>query len=110
MPTLRQDLRRIRNVLNSFEYRLILSKIHHGNRPSQIADQLHISRQSLNYYMNNLTKLNLIERIGDRSGISWRLTDRGEFILKEFIRRGVNHNGNSDCNNSWHIDPRIPLR
>ena len=110
MPPFRQDLRRIRNILNSFEYRLILSKIHHGDRPSQIADQLHISRQSLNYYMNNLTKLNLIERIGDRSGIKWQLTHRGEFILKEFIRQSVNSLNNQNYPNSLFYDAKIPVR
>jgi hypothetical protein len=110
MTALRQNARRIRNVLNSFEYRLVLSKIHHGYRPSQIADQIHISRQSLNYYMNNLIKLNLIEKLGDRSGISWRLTDRGEFILKEFIRWSVNSHNNQNYPNILFYDAKIPVR
>jgi predicted transcriptional regulator len=76
----------------------ILSKIQQGYRPTLIAEQLSISPQLVNYYTDNLTSLDLIEKSGDRRGIAWSLTEKGKLILKEVIRRSVNsfNNGIKD--------------
>ncbi|MGI8831047.1 MAG: hypothetical protein ACR2IS_00250 [Nitrososphaeraceae archaeon] len=66
-------------------------KIKQGYRPSLIAEQLGISPQLVNYYTDNLTSLGLIEKAGDRKGIAWNLTEKGTLILKEVVRRSVNH-------------------
>jgi predicted transcriptional regulator len=84
----KKDIRGIRNAFNSSKYSLrILSKIYYGCRPSQIARQLGISVQNVNYYTSNLIDLKLIEKVIDRSGIAWKVTERGLFILKQFITR-----------------------
>lgn len=75
----------------------ILWKINEGYRPAQIAEQLRISPQLLNYYTGILIDLKLIEKQGDRSG----LTPLGHFILKEKLSRSVNSSQN--CNS-------IPIR
>lgn len=40
--------------------------------------------------MDKLNSCDLIEKIGNRQGISWRLTEKGNFILKESMRGSVN--------------------
>jgi hypothetical protein len=78
------------SILKS-EYNLpILSGINSGYRPSQIAEQLGISPQLVNYYTENLIATNLIEKIGGRYGLAWKLTPRGIFILKQFLSRSLN--------------------
>jgi DNA-binding MarR family transcriptional regulator len=80
----------IRSILKS-EYTLpILYGISRGYRPSQIAEQLRISPQLVNYYTDNLIAMNLIEKIGGRHGLAWNLTPRGIFILKQILSRSVN--------------------
>ena len=86
-----KDKRRIRTVLNDRKYRLILSKIYHNYRPSEIAKQLGMSNQNINYYTSNLTDLKLIRKDGDKSGIVWKVTERGLFILKQFIIQSVDY-------------------
>jgi hypothetical protein len=68
----------------------ILSNIYHGYRPSQIANKLGISAQLIKYYTDNLIDLKLIEKVGNRQGLVWRLTAQGVFILKEKLSRSVN--------------------
>ena len=81
-------------------------KIYHGYKPSQIAEQLGISPQLINYYTDNLIDLKLIEKLGDRHGLVWKLTSRGLFILKEKLSRSVNHPTTNNNNN----DTAIPVR
>jgi hypothetical protein len=87
-------------TLKSKHFLQILSNIYQGYRPSQIAEQLGMSSQLLNYYTNNISSLALIEKIGNRKGIAWKLTNEGMFILKEILRRSVNNNNNNNNNNS----------
>jgi predicted transcriptional regulator len=77
--------RRIRTVLDDSKNRLVLSKIYFGFRPAEIARQLGMSAQNIKYYTSNLMDLNLINKEGDKSGITWKVTERGLFILKQFI-------------------------
>jgi DNA-binding transcriptional ArsR family regulator len=97
-----KDVKKIRGVANSPYTLRILSGIYTGYRPSQIAKQLGISPQSLNYHMDKITDLGLIERAGNRERIGWGLTDRGLFILKESLSRSVK------CGNN--IPGDIPVR
>jgi hypothetical protein len=69
----------------------ILLNIYHGYRPSQIANKLGISAQLINYYTDNLIDLKIIEKVGDRQGLVWKLTPQGVFILKEKLSRSVNY-------------------
>jgi hypothetical protein len=86
----------IRSILN-LEYTLhILSGIDRGYRPSQIAGQLGISPQLINYYTDNLIPINLIEKVGGRYELVWKLTSRGIFILKQFYSRSVNSSQKSN--------------
>ncbi|MGH9977903.1 MAG: hypothetical protein ACRD8Z_19020 [Nitrososphaeraceae archaeon] len=55
----------------------ILSKIYQGFRPIQIAKHFGVSPQLIKYHMDKLDDLNLIEKIGNRQGISWVLTEKG---------------------------------
>lgn len=104
-------IRRIRNTLSSSNYSLrILAKIYAGYRPSLIAKQLGISTQNTHYYTNNLVDLELIEKLGDGKGISWKVTERGLFILKEFLRGSVNVYNNQNNPNSLFYDAKIPVR
>ena len=95
-----------RRILHSPHTFPILLKIYHGYRPSQIAEQLGISPQLINYYTDNLIDLNLIEKLGDRHGLVWKLTSRGLFILKQKLRGSVNHPTTNNNNN----DTAIPVR
>ncbi|MGA9934826.1 MAG: hypothetical protein WBP83_06855 [Nitrososphaeraceae archaeon] len=69
--------RKIKAVLDDSKYRLILSKIYYGYRPSEIAKQLTMSAQNIKYYTDNLMDLRLISKEGDKSGIVWKVTERG---------------------------------
>jgi hypothetical protein len=108
----KKDIRRIRNMLSSYNYSSrILAKIYTGYRPSQIAKQLGIPIQNVHYYTKNLVDLELIEKVGDRRGISWKVTERGLFILKQFIRGSVSsQNNNSDPTGILFYNAKIPIR
>jgi hypothetical protein len=100
---LEQSRTNIRNVLKSPYTLSILLGIDNGYRPSQIAKQLQISPQLINYHMDNLVAIKLIEKIGGRYGLIWKLTPRGIFILKQFHSRSVN----SSSQNSNSIPTRM---
>jgi hypothetical protein len=100
--------RRIRTVLDDSKYRLILSKIYYGYRPSEIAKQLGMSVQNMNYYTGNLMDLSLISKEGDQSGIVWKVTERGLFILKQFITQSVDYQ--TSTASYIHNKTRIPVR
>jgi DNA-binding MarR family transcriptional regulator len=107
----KKNIRRLRNTLSSSNYSLrIFSKIYAGYRPSLIAKQLGISIQNVHYYTKNLVDLELIEKLGDRSGISWKVTERGLFVLKQFLRGSVNSYNNQNNSNSLFYDAKIPVR
>jgi DNA-binding MarR family transcriptional regulator len=96
------DIKKIRSVVKSPYTFSILSKIYHGYRPSQIAKQLRISSQSLHYHMDRMTDLRLIEKVGDKKEIAWKITERGLLILKESLSRSVKSGNN--------IPGHIPVR
>ena len=107
----KKNIRRLRNTLSCSNYSLrIFSKIYAGFRPSQIAKQLGISIQNVHYYTNNLIDLGLIEKLGDRSGVTWLVTERGLFILKQFLRGSVNSYNNQNNPTSLFYDANIPIR
>jgi hypothetical protein len=81
-----------KSVLKSPYTLRILLKIHNGYRPSQIAESLDISQQNLYYYTNQLIEAKLMEKLSTEYGLEWKLTERGLFILKEFLSRTVNNN------------------
>jgi DNA-binding MarR family transcriptional regulator len=78
---------------------LILSKIFNGYRPVQIAEQLHVTPQDINYHTERMISFGLISKYIDenenRSGILWRLTEKGIFILKQKLTWSVNPFSNS---------------
>jgi hypothetical protein len=100
--------RRIRTVLNDSKYRLVLSKIYSGFRPAEIAKQLGMSPQSIKYYTGNLLDLRLISKEGAKSGIAWKVTERGLFILKQFIIQSVDYQ--TSPASYIHNKTRIPVR
>lgn len=57
-----------------------------------------------------LTDLRLIEKLGDRKGTNWRVTERGLFILKQYLRRSVNSYNNQNNSDSLFYDANIPIR
>jgi DNA-binding MarR family transcriptional regulator len=101
-----------RSVLKSAYTLRILLKIHNGYRPSQIAESLDISQQNLYYYTNQLIDAKLIEKLSTEHGLEWKLTERGQFILKENLSRSVNRNRNNSNNNTPTIQQHntIPIR
>jgi hypothetical protein len=100
--------RRIRTAIYDSKHRLVLSKIYFGFRPAEIAKQLRMSPQNINYYIGNLMDLNLISKEGDKSGISWKVTERGLFILKQFIIQSVDYR--TSPASYIHNKTRIPVR
>jgi hypothetical protein len=84
-----------KSVLKSPYTLRILLKIHNGYRPSQIAESLDISQQNLYYYTTQLIEAKLMEKLSTEYGLEWKLTERGLFILKEFLSRTVNNNNTS---------------
>ena len=99
-----------KTVLKSPYTLRILWKIYKGYRPSQIAESLNMSQQNLHYYTNQLIDAKLIEK-STQYGLEWKLTNLGQFILKEFLSRSVNRN-NSNSNNASAIQQHntIPIR
>ncbi len=92
----------IGGILKSKYILSILSGVDNGYRPSQIAKQLQISPQLLNYHMDNLAAIKLIEKMGGRNGLLWKLTSRGIFILKQLLSRSVNSSQNSLISTRMH--------
>jgi predicted transcriptional regulator len=83
---------KIKNIFNSSFTLRILAKIQAGYRPTNIADQLKITPQRLHYHTDKLIESGLIRKNNDSS---WSLTQKGSFILKQFLSRSVNNNNNS---------------
>ncbi|MGH9983303.1 MAG: hypothetical protein ACRD8W_05030 [Nitrososphaeraceae archaeon] len=110
MSSIKKDIHKTKHLLTSKYGLRILARIYSGYRPSQIAEHLHISAQNVNYYTNILTDLNLIEKLGDRRGINWKVTERGLFILKQFLRGSVNSHNSKNNPNSMFYDAKVPVR
>jgi hypothetical protein len=100
--------RKIRTVLDDSKHRLVLSKIYSGFRPAEIAKQLRMSPQSIKYNTDKLLDLGLISKKGDKSGIVWRVTERGSFILKQFIIQSLDYQ--TSPSSYIHNKNRIPVR
>jgi DNA-binding MarR family transcriptional regulator len=88
----------------------ILWNIYKGYRPSQIAESLDISQQNVYYYTNQLIAAKLIEKLSTEHGLVWKLTERGQFILKQILSRSVNiSNSNNNTPNTQQHNT-IPIR
>jgi predicted transcriptional regulator len=87
----------------------ILWKIYKGYRPTQIAKSFDMSQQNLYYYTTQLIEAKLIERSSTEYGLEWRLTERGQFILKEILSRSVNRNSDNNTSTLQQHDT-IPIR
>ena len=97
-----EKTRKSKNFFSSHFTFPILSKLHQGFRPSQIADQLGVTPQDIYYHTDGMIEADLIYK--DRSnGIKWKLTEKGTFILKQKATGSVNHF------NSYQTGP-IPIR
>ena len=97
-------------ILNSRYTFPILLNIYHGYSPSQIANKLGVSAQLINYYTGNLIDLKLIEKVGDRHGLAWKLTPQGVFILKEKLSRSVNYLNYPSSSSPPFSANKIPIR
>lgn len=81
--------RSTKKFLNSPFILTILSAISTGKRPSQIARSRGMSEQDVYYYTKKLRELNFIQKVSTRQGCVWSLTEKGDFYLKEKLRRSV---------------------
>ena len=78
-----------KNILNSSFTLSILSKLFSGYRPAQIADQLGVTPQAINYHTDNMIEAGLIRKDkGNR--IRWIIEEKGLFILKQKATGSVN--------------------
>jgi predicted transcriptional regulator len=98
-----------KSVLKSAYTLRILWKIYKGYRPSQIAKSFDMSQQNLYYYTNQLIEAKLIERSSTEQGLEWKLTERGELILKELLSRSVNNSNNNNTLTTQQHNT-IPIR
>jgi hypothetical protein len=81
--------RKNKDILNSNFTFLILSKLYNGYRPAQIAAQLDISPQAVNYHTDRMIDGGLIRKEkGDR--IRWVIEQKGLFVLKQKVTGSVN--------------------
>src|SRR5215218_4900091 len=82
--------RKNKNIFNSSFTFPILSKLFNGYRPAQIAAQLGITPQAVNYHTDNMIDAGLIRKDkGNR--IRWVVEDKGLFILKQKLTGSVNY-------------------
>jgi DNA-binding MarR family transcriptional regulator len=80
----------IKSILKSPFTLPILTGIQQGRRPSKIAQTLHVTDQVLHYHIQRLIHGGLVIKESSSSdGIRWSLTDKGDFVLKEKLRRSV---------------------
>lgn len=69
----------------------ILSKLFQGYRPSQIAGQLRVTPQDINYHTEKMIDAHLIAKDRDKNNrIRWRVKEKGLFILKQKATGSVN--------------------
>ena len=82
--------RKNKNIFNSSFTFPILSKLFNGYRPAQIAAQLGITPQAVNYHTDNMIDAGLIRKDkGNR--IRWVIEEKGLFILKQKATGSVNY-------------------
>jgi hypothetical protein len=105
-----QTYNNYKSILNSPYTLRILLKIYNGYRPSQIAESFDMSQQNLYYYTNLLIEAKLIEKLSTEYGLEWKLTERGKFILKEFLSRTVNRNNSNNNTSTTEQHNTIPIR
>jgi len=81
--------RKNKNIFSSSFTFTILSKLFQGYRPSQIAAQLGVTPQAINYHTDNMIDAGLIRK--DRGNrIGWVIEEKGLFILKQKLTGSVN--------------------
>jgi Winged helix-turn-helix DNA-binding len=81
--------RKNKDILNSSFTFSILSKLYNGYRPAQIAAQLGITPQAVNYHTEKMIDAGLIRKDkGDR--IKWIIEQKGLFILRQRLTGSVN--------------------
>jgi DNA-binding MarR family transcriptional regulator len=85
---------KIKSIFNSRFTLPILVKIARGYRPILIAKQLEITPQALHYHTDNLIDADLVVKVKGVE-LMWMLTQKGELILKELLRRSVSPFNNS---------------
>jgi len=72
----------MKGIFNSHFILTILSRLYQGYRPSQIAVQLGVTPQDIHYHTVRMVDAGLIHK-DKSSGIKWKLTEKGTFILKQ---------------------------
>jgi hypothetical protein len=81
---------KIKNISKSPFTLPILVGIQQGRRPSKIAQMLHVTDQVLHYHIHRLMGVGLVTKESSAAGgITWCLTNKGDFVLKEKLRRSV---------------------
>jgi hypothetical protein len=84
-------IRRSKNIFNSHFTLPILSKLYQGYRPSQIAGQLRVTPQDINYHTEKMIDADLIAKDRDKNNrIRWRVKEKGLFVLKQKAIGSVN--------------------
>ena len=81
--------RKNKNILNSSFTFPILSKLFSGYRPAQIAAQLGVTPQAINYHTDNMVDAGLIRK-DKGNGIGWIIETKGLFVLKQKATGSVN--------------------
>jgi hypothetical protein len=81
--------RKNKNIFNSSFTFPILSKLFSGYRPAQIAAQLGVSPQAVNYHTDNMVDAGLIRK-DKNNGIRWVVEEKGLFVLKQKATGSVN--------------------
>lgn len=81
--------RKNKNILNSSFTFPILSKLFNGYRPAQIAAQLGVTPQAVNYHTDNMVHAGLIRK-DKGNGIRWVVETKGLFVLKQKATGSVN--------------------
>jgi DNA-binding MarR family transcriptional regulator len=81
---------KIKSILKSPFTLPILTGIQQRRRPSKIAQRLRVTDQVLHYHIQRLIDGGLVTKECSASGgITWNLTDKGDFVLKEKLRWSV---------------------
>lgn len=65
----------------------LLQSLRLGERPTAIAKSMGQSPQVINYHIQEMASVGLISK--DNRNKTWRLTEKGEFVLKQKIRQSV---------------------
>jgi hypothetical protein len=82
-------VRKSKDIFNPIFTFPILSKLYNGYRPAQIAAQLGVTPQAINYHTDNMVDAGLIRK-DKGNGIRWVVEEKGLFILKQKATGSVN--------------------